>query len=404
MPKLDAKELKENLKSGVIYPLYVLYGEEKFAVKLRTQELIKKFAPENFTEFNLMEFSSDSGIDTIADAALSLPFFADRKVIVVNDYPLSGKDAINETEYRKLEELLDNLSDMTVLIFAYPTFDNVSGKSGDSSEENANDEDNDKQKEENKKAKKNNWTKFLKKAEKVGAVVNYEVQNEDELIPMILSRVKANGSEISKYNAKKFLERIGNRRNVEVSKDSRNKKKITKIFAPLKLVYSEIDKICAFCYGREINESDIDLMIAKSLDEKVYEIVDAININNYSKAFDIIFRMLEAKEEPIRIVYTLSNNYIDMYRVRAAIESGLKPTEIDYDPKSYSKNTWRLDKIAKNSRGLTTDQLRLCLSACLETDALMKSSRADSAVLLEQLIAKIIMITKGENRSRYGKA
>lgn len=136
MPNMSPDMLKKNISSGDFSELYVLYGEEKFALKTRAKKLIDKASPDNFREFNLNEFTSSASVDTIADAALAVPFMAERKCVVVSDYDIN---ALSEVEYKKLDELVSSLSDMTVLIFVYPTavFEN-----------------------------KGNWSKFLKKPRK----------------------------------------------------------------------------------------------------------------------------------------------------------------------------------------------------------------------------------------------
>ncbi len=348
--------LKKNIANKDFSELYVLYGEEKFALKTRAKKLIDKVSPDNFREFNLNEFSSSASVDTIADAALAVPFMAERKCVVVSDYDINS---LSETEYKKLDELISSLSDMTVLIFVYPTV---------------------------VRENKGNWSKFLKKAEKKGTVTEFKPLEKKELVPYLTKYASDRNSSISAKTVGMLIDFVG---------------------TDMNRLRSELEKLCAYCQGREINAADIDLLTAKTAEVRAFDLVKNLVNNNFSAAYTILYRLIQDKEKPQGILAMIANQYIHMYRARCEIESGNKADHAaSYDPASYKGREWMLTSAEKNASRLSTAQIVACLDACLETDMLMKSSKMaridDGYILLQELISKILLITRGENRSKNG--
>src|SRR5699024_6153557 len=130
---------------------------------------------------NQQDFTNDSSLDSIADAAQALPFFAQRKCVAVADFDVESKSA---QELDKLYELWELSPETTTLVFWYPTllFD---GK---------------------KSAK---WRKFLKNAEKQGTVVFCQRRSASELQRMLLQEAEKNGCVLSRQNAERLVEYAG---------------------------------------------------------------------------------------------------------------------------------------------------------------------------------------------------
>ena len=79
------KTIDEDIKNGTFRQLYLLYGEEVYLKKQYKDKLVKAMT----TEGDTMNFSAFEGKDTVTgqliDLAETLPFFAERRVIIVED-------------------------------------------------------------------------------------------------------------------------------------------------------------------------------------------------------------------------------------------------------------------------------------------------------------------------------
>lgn len=345
MPKIES--LKKHLDKGELLPLYVIYGEEKHDVRRAAARLVSKADGGAFTEFNLNEFNSDATVDAIADAALALPFMAECKCVTVSDFDV---DALDSVETGKLAELLDDLSESTVLVFHYPTL--------------------------NMDMKKAKWKNFFKKAEKVGGVICYGKREVSDLIRWLCTEAERGGSALSKRGAEKIIEYVGR---------------------DMTYLKNELDKLSAFAKGREISMDDIESMVTKNTETNVFRLSDAIIRGDYDTAYSILDYLFYMKEEAIVILSSLSGAYINIARVKAALKSGkdnLGPTE--YDP-TYKGKEFLLRNAQRDARNISDEALSSCLDILLETDLKLKSSKADDRLLLEELIAKLLVATRGNS-------
>ena len=225
MPELTEAELKKQLAAGELCGVYLIAGEEKYLVKRSASRLVKKAAGEAFPEFNRNEFGNDSSIDSIADAALALPFFAEHKCVSVSDFNVEEKDAV---ELQKLYELIETSPDTTSLVFWYPTLE-FDGK---------------------KSAK---WKKLLKAVGERGGVLIHERRSAAELQKLLLREAEKAGCALPRQNAARIVEYAG--------------QDVTQLL-------HEMEKLCAFALGQaeeqgggalpEITEEMIEALVPPS--------------------------------------------------------------------------------------------------------------------------------------------
>ena len=336
------------MDAGRISPLYFIYGDEKYMVKRAAKRLIKKLAPESFVEFNLNEFSSDAVVDSISDAAEALPFMAERKLVVVSDFNIEQK---NSTEISKLTEMLSALPESTTIIFYFPTVQFDAKKTA-------------------------KWKNFLKIADKAGTSIFYPLLSETDLKKLITREIEKRKCTISRPNVTLLVEYVG---------------------GELNALLNEVDKLCSYVNGGEISTEIIERLVPKSMESTAFILANALVSGNYERAYRTLEILFYAGEEPIAILAALSSVYVDMYRVRAAVQSGLSYSSAASSGE-YRGREFRLRNAERNARSLSTEVLRDCLNILLETDILLKSSKLDSRILMDKLIAKLLLATKGEEK------
>ena len=111
------------------------------------------------------------------------------------------------------------------------------------------------------------------------------------------------------------------------------------------------------------------------METTVFLLSNALVRGDYSKAYALLDLLMAQREEPYTILAVLSSAYIDMYRVRAAIEAGetsMAPTEYG----DYRGRDFRLKYAERDVRDLSIEMLRECLSLLLNCDLLPSSFRA----------------------------
>ena len=131
---------------------------------------------------------------------------------------------------------------------------------------------------------------------------------DDELRLFIGSTLKKNGLGISSSAAEYLLERVG---------------------SDMNLLATELEKLSSYCYGNvEVTVSDIRKVTSPVSEGQIFAMMDAIMNNDRNKATLLYGELLSAQEKPLRILYSLTNNFFSFYKVLSLSDSGLSPDEV----------------------------------------------------------------------------
>ena len=153
------KSIDEDIKSGQFQNVYVLYGSEDYLKQQYKQKLKQALiSPDDTMNFAVREGAHINPLELI-DLAETMPFFADRRLILVED---SG---FFESSCEDLAAYLPQMPATTVMLFVEPKVD----KRG----------------------------KMYKAASKTGRVIEFGEQKEELLTRWILGRLKKEQKKIS---------------------------------------------------------------------------------------------------------------------------------------------------------------------------------------------------------------
>lgn len=346
MAILKESDFKKHISSKQYSNLYFIDGEEKMLVTTYTDILVKKLMGENPPEFNYHVFDNDSDISDVCVACDVVPFMSDKNCVRITDFDLEN---LSVTDVDAIAEIAKNLPDTTVLILSMPTL-----------------------------APPQKATKKYKKIrdifEKNGVVADLQKRSELSLEKTVCKWANECGSKISPILASKLIGICTN---------------------DLRVLRSEVEKLSAFAGEQEITDEMIELLVAKNLQAKIYDLFDYVIALNFDKAMQTIDVLFYQREEPVSIVIALSTAYVDTYRARVALESGV-PVKIMADELSYKNRAWVLDKMSKQSRRISTVALRKSINELLDLNERLVSVTVNPRVEIEKLISKLIMIARGE--------
>lgn len=354
MAEITEEQLKKQLAEDRLDRLYVLAGEEKYLVRRAAERLAKKAGGEVFPEFNNMALGNDDTVDAIADAAEALPFAAPRKSVLVSDFNVEEKDA---AALKKLAELLSDPPEATVLIFSYPTLETAW------------------------KRPSKKWGDFLKLAREHGSVLLCQRRSPSELREMLVQRAKRLGCALSRQDAGRLVEAAG--------------QDVTRL-------RGELEKLAAYALGSAsegqtpaITAQDIDLLVPQTAEAKIYQLSDDLVAGRYESAYRRLDALFYQRVEPVVILGTLSAAYVDIARVKTALESGL-PAEGAAAYGEYQRKEFRLRAAARAARRMEAPAIGKSLALLLDADMALKGSRMDPRVVLEELVAKLLLAARGE--------
>ena len=349
MPTMDETSLRRRMAAGELSGLFVVAGEEKYMVGRLARQLIKRAAGDAFPEFNNQAFTDTSSLDSVGDAAQALPFFAQRKCVSVADFDVETKTS---QELDKLYELWELCPETTTLVFWYPTLE-FDGK------------------------RSSKWKKFLKQAEERGAVVLCGRRSQTELLRFLAREAEKAGCVLDRAAGLKLLDYAGQ---------------------DLTSLQNEVEKLCAYALGQgapAITGDMVEELVAKSTETTVFLLAKALVSGQYETAYNLLDTLFYQREDPIAIVGALAASYLDMVRVRAALESGHSYSDAAQYA-DYKGRDFRLRNAQQNVRGLPQQVLHQSVHLLLEADLALKSSRLDGRIRLEELVAKLLLAAQGD--------
>ncbi len=346
MPAITEQDLNKQIAAGAFGPLYLLSGDEKLTLKRAARKLIEKSSGEGFPEFNRGIFTNDSDIEGILAAVEALPFMAEHKCAAVSDFDPESKSS---EDLERLLSLMEDLPDTATLVFWYPTLDIPAKRSS-------------------------KWKKFLDAAGKVGHTVDFPRLGSADLRRLIKKEAERQGCELTPKSWEKLFGYVG---------------------SDLHTLRSETEKLCAYALGQgltEITPDMVDELTPKSTETTVFIMVRALTSGRYEEAYRQLDLLFYRGDEPIAILGAMAASYIDMYRVKAALESGLTgAAPAEYAPEYKGRGSFRLQNAERSSKKLTLLGLRKCLDLLLEADLSLKGSRLEPRLVLEGLISRLLL-------------
>ena len=344
MARLNEQDLKLQIKENQLSNAYFIYGEEGYLKQFYVNKLTDILVDKTFRDFNLHSFNGKkTPLDDILKDADMLPMMSEYNLILVCDYPFDKSAA----DVDMIKEYLADVPPSTVLIFWY---DNIEVD-----------------------IKKNSKWKNVEAAfSKAGASVNLEKRSEGELVKLLVSGCKKRGAVLSSDNARYLISVSG---------------------SDIKTLLNETEKLSSYAQGQEITKQIIDKLAVKSLQAKVFDLSKAIVRGDYEKAYSVLNTLFEAKEEPVSVLAVISNCFIDMYRVKCAKIAGESFDDVA-NYYNYKGREFALRNASRDCANLSVNQLRKSLDVIMQADNSLKSTSTDSRLILEEMMVKLLLISK----------
>lgn len=321
------KSLNEDLKTGNFKPVYLLLGEENYLKKQYKDRLTKALISDGDT-MNYAYYEG-KGIDVkeIIDLSETMPFFSERRLIVIEN---SGffKNATAE-----LAEYMKEIPETTYFIFVETELD----KRG----------------------------KMFKAVKDKGRIVELARQDEKTLVRWIYGNVKKEGKQIAESTIYYLLSKCGT--------DMENLQK-------------EMEKL--FCYTLNndvINMEDIDAICTTQITNEIFDMVNAVAEKKQKRALDRYYDLLALKEPAMRILYLLSRQFRLLMEVKEMAGEGYDKKTI---ASKAGLHPYAVGKYIEQSRSFSQEELRKILEESVDIEERVKTGRLGDVLAVELFIVK----------------
>lgn len=321
------EQLLQDLKQQNYKNVYLLCGEEAY---LRNQYK-KRLRDALVMEGDTMNYSYHEGKDVnpraVIDMAETLPFFADRRVLMIEN---SGYFK------NKCDELADYMSvipESTCFIFVETEIDKRS--------------------------------RLYKEVKKYGRIVEFGTQKEDTLIKWILGMLKKEEKNVTKETLHNFLTKTG---------------------SDMQLIKNELDKLIAYTEGRDvITTNDVEHVCVTQTTNKIFDMVNAIAEGNQKLALDLYEDLLSLKEPPMRILFLIARQFNQLYQVKLLQKEGMGSSEI---AKQAGIVPFAMKKYQAQAKSFTEKELRRAVEDCVDSEEAVKTGMMNDRMSVELLIMK----------------
>lgn len=321
------KIIDEDIKANEFKNIYLLYGEEAYLKRQYKDKLIRAMVPQGDT----MNFSSYEGKEInpkeLIDLAETLPFFADRRVILVED---SGffKSACEE-----LAAYLPEVSQSTCFLFVESEVDKRS--------------------------------KMYKQVKKTGRIVCFDRQGDDVLMRWVGSRLKKEGKTMTKTAYQQFITKTGN--------DMEN-------------IDKELEKLICYCMDKDgIGVEEVEAVCVEQTTNKIFDMVNAISEKQQKRALDLYYDLLTLKEPPMRILFLILRQFQKLMLIKELTGRGLDNRSIASKAGMPEFAVRKNQAMAKNFQ---MEQLKGAIEDGVELEESVKTGRMNDRMAVEVLIVK----------------
>lgn len=322
------KNIKEDIRTGNFKRIYLLYGEEDYLVRMYRENIMNAALGGDTTGMNYNAFKgAGQDVPTIREIIMTMPFFADRRVVMLDDTGLFGADS-------GFAEILPDIPDSTVVIMSESKVDKRS--------------------------------KLFKDIKKYGYECEFTALKPEETAQFVASRLGKAGKKITREDCQYFVDNVGG--------DMYN-------------VVSETEKLVSYVGERDVvARQDIDAVCVMQVENRIFDLVDALVHGRRGQALKIYFDLIALRESPIGILRFMQRQYMKLSAIQELYAKGMSDAEV---ASAMHMADWLARKNRQQIRGVSTASLKNAVRMCTEAEVDFKSGNLNDTTAIEILLANL---------------
>lgn len=320
------QRLNQDIKTGQLNHIYLLYGEEAYLRKQYRDRLKEAIIGEDTMNYHYYE-GKDISVGEIIDRAETMPFFAERRLIILENSGLlkSGGE--------QLAQYLQAPAETTYLVMVETEVDKRS--------------------------------KLYKTIQSKGCAVEFAIQDESTLKRWVLGMMKKENKRISESALNELLEKTGT--------DMENIRK-------------ETEKLFCYCMDKEvITEADIEEICTKRITNHIFDMVSAIADKKQKRALELYYELLALKEPPMRILFLIARQFNLLLQVKELRQKGYQNKAIG---EKVGLPGFIAGKYVTQASRFETADIREALEACVAAEEDIKTGKMNDTMSVELLIIR----------------
>ncbi len=320
--------INSHIENSSFSRVYLFTGPEQYLINQFLTKLTDTLSGND--DMNLVRYGNKTpDVKTLISDADTLPFLADRRVILVKDSDFF------KTSQDELAEYIEKIPDTTVLIFAEKNVDRK--------------------------------FKLYKAVAKYGTVLNFETPDAPVLTKWLLGLFSENGLKVTEGAINRLIFLSGN---------------------DMTSLSNEAEKIISFCYDKgAVSEDDVNQLCGSDAEDRVFEMIDAISLGDKKKALLLYNDLLSLKEAPIKIMALINMHYMRLASIKMMESDGTPRSDI---AKLAKVPPFILGKYKSQCDKYTYKELLEIVDLCQDTGRILRSVNVNKDRTLEIFILKLL--------------
>lgn len=321
------KNLVQDIKTNDLKNIYLLYGEEEYLKKQYRQKLQDALiSPDDTVNLNFYEGKNIS-VQELIDQAETMPFFADRRLLVIEDSGFFKSASVELAEY------LEQVPETTYFLFVESEVDKRQ--------------------------------KMYKAVQKKGRIVEFAAQKEDTLIRWILGILKKENKNITRSSMELLLEKTGT--------DMNN-------------IAMELEKLLSYTMDRDvITAEDIESICTTQTVNKIFDMINAVADGNRKKALDLYYDLLALKEPPMRILFLLTRQFNLLMQTKELQSTGYDAKTI---AAKLAIQPFVARNCTRQASAFSLEKLKMLVKSCVDAEEAVKTGNLNEKLAVELILTQ----------------
>ena len=319
------RTIDEDIKNNTFRTAYLLYGEEAYLKKQYKDKLRAALWQEGDTMNAAFYQGKNTNPKELIDLAETMPFFADHRLILVEDsgFFKSGAD--------DLAEYMEHVPDTTTFVFVETEVD-----------------------------KRSRMYKALKNH---GRIVEFAAQNQELLTRWMLGRLKRENKNITKAAMQEFFDRVG---------------------TDMGTLDREMEKLICYCMDRDVIElPDVEAVCPQAVTNRVFDMVSVIVECRRKDALEMYYDLLALKEPPLRILFLITRQYNILMQLKDLRRKGMNNSAM---AKAAGIPPFAVSKSLGQASRLSIDSIKKILAYSVEMEEAVKTGQMNEQIAVELVI------------------
>ena len=324
--------------------IHILHGDDDFTIEESVASMKEEVGLPDLRDVNVAELDGRSvTLDEVVGISSTVPFLADRRLVIVRSLLSRFESSRRGRQAAQSKPGLGEWEDLVARLEALPETTDLVFVDGDVASSNP----------------------LLRALGKVGQSRRFARPNQRQVAGWIMNRAQQSGISIEPRASAALAESVGN---------------------DLRVVVSELEKLSLYRAGDTIRREDVAELVSYARDESIFATVDAILEGRSGNAIRMVHGLLQGGASPTYLLVMLARQVRLLILAKELKAEGVPGNELG---SRLGLSGYPLRKTLDQERAFTSARLVETHRRLLEADLSMKSTGADSGLIVDILVAQL---------------